>query len=156
MMSWAAADSVTKTTTSDGESRIRLAQVGCGYWGPNLLRAFAASRGCHVKYVVDPSAERRRFVERQFPTTVAVDDVDRVWGDPEVDAVVIATPTGTHFELAKRAHECGKDVLVEKLLANTVAEVDELQSVATSRGLLVMVGHTLSFQQRRALRAEAD
>lgn len=124
---------------------IRLAQVGCGYWGPNLLRAFSSAAHCHVKFVVDASEERRRFVEQQFPKTRAIADVREVWQDPEIDAVVIATPAGSHFDLAKRSLEHGKAVFVEKPLATSVAEVDELQRVAAPLGLTVMVGHTFLF-----------
>jgi predicted dehydrogenase len=124
---------------------IRLAQVGCGYWGPNLLRAFSSAPRCHVKYVVDASEDRRRFVEQQFPRTQAIDDIRQVWQDPEIDAVVIATPAGSHFDLTKRSLEHGKAVFVEKPLATSVAEVDELHRTAEPRGLTVMVGHTFLF-----------
>ncbi len=64
-----------------------LAQLGCGYWGPNLLRNFSALSGCEVRYVVDPSKERRGFVEANFPRTQAVESRDVVLNDAEVDAV---------------------------------------------------------------------
>src|SRR5438477_1103508 len=84
------------------------AQLGCGYWGPNLLRNFSALSNCSVKYVVDASPERRAFVETNFPRTSALETCDAVLKDPEVDAIVIATPAATHFGLAKRALEAGK------------------------------------------------
>jgi predicted dehydrogenase len=122
-----------------------MAQVGCGYWGPNLLRNFSALRGCAVKYVVDSSDERRGFVSREFPRTLAVRDVDAVLCDPEVSAVVVATPAGSHFELARRALRAGKHVFVEKPLATSVAEVDELGAEARAQSLIVMVGHTFIY-----------
>jgi predicted dehydrogenase len=124
---------------------VAVAQIGCGYWGPNLLRNFSSLPGCHVKYAVDASAERRAFVERNFSRTLAVEDIDVVLDDPEVIAVVVATPAATHFELALRALEAGKHVLVEKPLATTVAEVDVLARCAGSRGLVVMAGHTFIY-----------
>ena len=109
-----------------------LAQFGCGYWGPNLLRNFSALPNCSVKYVVDSSAERRAFVERNFPKTAAIESCDSVLNDPEVKAVVIATPAGTHFALAKLALRAGKHVFVEKPLATKASEVDELGSALPS------------------------
>jgi predicted dehydrogenase len=126
-------------------STLIVAQVGCGYWGPNLLRNFSALPNCSVKYVVDPSAERRGFVEANFPGTRALDSCDRVWEDPAVDAVVIATPAGTHFPLAKQALLAGKHVFVEKPLATKTSEVDELSECAAARSLVVMAGHTFVY-----------
>jgi predicted dehydrogenase len=122
-----------------------LAQLGCGYWGPNLLRNFSALSGCRVKYVADATAERRAFVERNFPTTQAIESSDVAFDDPAVAAIVIATPASTHYELALRALECGKHVLVEKPLATTVEEVDALARCAQARGLVVMAGHTFIY-----------
>jgi len=122
-----------------------VAQVGCGYWGPNLLRNFSTLPNCSVKYVVDASEERRAFVESNFPKTAAVESCDVVFDDPDVAAVVIATPAATHFTLARQALECGKHVLVEKPLATTVAEVDALARCAEQRTLVVMAGHTFIY-----------
>lgn len=126
-------------------NQLVLAQLGCGYWGPNLLRNFSALPNCFVKYVVDSSAERRAFVERNFPKTAAIESCDSVLDDPEVKAVVIATPAGTHFTLAKLALGAGKHVFVEKPLATKVSEVDELQRCAAGRSLVVMAGHTFIY-----------
>jgi predicted dehydrogenase len=122
-----------------------LAQVGCGYWGPNLLRNFSTLPDCRVKYVIDSSPERRAFVEGNFPLIKALDACDSALSDSEVSAVIIATPAGTHFELAKEALLAGKHVFVEKPLANKVSEVDELESLALERDLVVMVGHTFIY-----------
>ena len=124
---------------------IVLTQIGCGYWGPNLLRNFSSVADCHVKYVVDASPERRAFVEANFGRTKAIDTCERAFADPEVDGVVIATPAGSHFDLAKAALLAGKHVFVEKPLATKVAEVDELGELAQARGLVVMVGHTFIY-----------
>jgi predicted dehydrogenase len=124
---------------------IVLAQIGCGYWGPNLLRNFSAVPNCRVKYVVDSSPDRRAFVEANFPKTSAVHSVDQVLSDEEVTGVVIATPAGTHFQLAKEALLAGKHVFVEKPLATRVTEVDELDRLAKERELVVMAGHTFIY-----------
>jgi len=122
-----------------------IAQLGCGYWGPNLARNFASLPGCELRYVADPSPERRAFVQETFPKAIAVDTVDVILDDPAVNAVVVATPAASHFMLAKQALEAGKHVLVEKPLATSVAEVDELERCARLRGLVVMAGHTFVY-----------
>jgi len=122
-----------------------VAQLGCGYWGPNLLRNFSSLKNCRVKYVVDSSPDRRAFVENNFARTQAVESSNVVLADPEVEAVIIATPAGTHFELARQALLAGKHVFVEKPLATKVAEVDELGRLAKDRGLVVMAGHTFVY-----------
>jgi len=124
---------------------ITLAQIGCGYWGPNLLRSFSAVSGCHVKYLADSNPERRAFVGKEFPSTQAVAEVEVVLADPEVRGVVIATPAATHFALAREALRAGKHVFVEKPLATSVAEVDQLGALAKERGLIAMVGHTFLY-----------
>ena len=125
--------------------KITLAQIGCGYWGPNLLRNFSALPTSRVKYLVDSSAERRTFVSRNFPATQAVAEIESVLADPQVDGVVIATPAGSHFELARRALQSNKHVFVEKPLATTVAEVDELGRIAGEKQRVLMVGHTFIY-----------
>jgi predicted dehydrogenase len=122
-----------------------IAQIGCGYWGPNLLRNFSALKNCRVKYVVDASAERRAFVSANFTRTTAVENHEAVLADPEIDAMVIATPAGTHFELARAAILAGKHVFVEKPMATKAAEVDELARLAAEKKLVVMVGHTFIY-----------
>jgi predicted dehydrogenase len=122
-----------------------LAQFGCGYWGPNLLRNFSGLPGCTVKYVVDSSAERRAFVESNFPLSRALEQRETVLDDPSVNGIVIATPAASHFCLAKQALEADKHVFVEKPLATSVDEVDELGRRAAERNLVVMTGHTFVY-----------
>ena len=124
---------------------IRLAQVGCGYWGPNLLRNFSTIENCCIKYLVDTSEERRAFVKKRFPGVTAIADIDTIWNDPEIDGVIIATPAGTHFELAQKALRSRKHVFVEKPLAMHVAEVDILNELAHPSQKVVMVGHTFLY-----------
>lgn len=94
---------------------------------------------------MDPSPDRRSFVEKTFPGTSAIADLQQVWTDPEVNAVIIATPARSHYELARDALLAGKHVFVEKPLATTVGEVDQLGVLAEERGLKVMVGHTFLY-----------
>ena len=122
-----------------------MAQIGVGYWGPNLLRNLLANKSCRVKTVVDLSRERRNYVRDLYPSIHLTDDVDQVFQDTEIDGVVIATPVATHFDLAMRALESGKHLLVEKPLARSVAEVEKIGRLASERNLVVMVGHTFLF-----------
>src|SRR5260370_30742189 len=124
---------------------IVLAQIGCGYWGPNLLRNFSSLPNCRVKYAVDASPDRRAFVEANFQRTQAVDTSAIALSDPEITGIVIATPAGTHFQLAKEALLAGKHVFVEKPLASKVSEGDQLAKLAEERNLVVMVGHTFIY-----------
>jgi predicted dehydrogenase len=126
-------------------SNLVLAQLGCGYWGPNLLRNFSALPECAVKYVVDSSAERRAFVETNFPLSRAIENHQIVLEDPDVHGVIISTPAASHFSLAKQVLDAGKHVFVEKPLATKVAEVDELSRRAAGRNLVVMTGHTFVY-----------
>src|SRR5882672_12127627 len=98
-------------------SATTLAQIGCGYWGPNLLRNFSALPGARVKYVVESSEARRQYVEKNHPATRVVAATQTVYGDPEVTAVIVATPAHTHFTLACQALQAGRHVFVEKPLA---------------------------------------
>jgi len=122
---------------------ITLAQIGCGYWGPNLLRNFASNSKCRVKWVADQRAERRAFVEANYHGVATTADWRTVLDDPEVDGVVISTPASSHADLALAALGAGKHVFVEKPLATTVAEVDAIAAAAGGR--VVMTGHTFLY-----------
>ncbi len=124
---------------------INVAQIGCGYWGPNLLRNFVANKQCNVKTVIDISQERRDFVKRFYPDVRVIDDDREVFNDASIDAVVIATPAATHFELTMKSLEAGKHVLVEKPLAITVSEVEQISVVAKKKNLVAMSGHTFIY-----------
>ena len=124
---------------------IQIAQIGCGYWGPNLLRNFSALKECQVKYVVETNPDRRQFIEDNFPRSKPVAGLGIVLEDPAIEAVVIATPARTHFALAKQALACGKHALVEKPLAMSVGEVDVLEALSRRRRLILMAGHSFLF-----------
>jgi predicted dehydrogenase len=124
---------------------IQVGQLGCGYWGPNLLRAFASAPDCRVRWLADMRAERRQFVAESFPDTQTVDDWRRVVDDPAVDAVIVATPPVSHFELARAALHADKHVFVEKPLALSTPEADALVALAASKKRVLMVGHTFLY-----------
>jgi predicted dehydrogenase len=124
---------------------ITIAQIGCGYWGPNVLRNFSAQPGCTVKFVAEINPERQAYVRSNFPRSEVVEDLDVVLSDTQVDAVVIATPASSHYALTKRVLESGKHVFVEKPLATSTAHADELVSLASAAGKVLMAGHTFLY-----------
>jgi predicted dehydrogenase len=124
---------------------LNIAQIGVGYWGPNLLRNLVTNKRCHVSTVADLSAERREYVQKLYPRIQVTDDAMQVFHDPLINAVVIATPVATHFQLATESLKAGKHVLVEKPLARSAAEVEEIGVLSSQRSLVAMVGHTFLF-----------
>lgn len=125
--------------------KITIGQIGCGYWGPNVLRNFSAQAGCWVKYVAEINPERQAYVRANFPRSDVVSQLDALLNDSEVDAVVVATPAASHHALAKQALESGKHVFVEKPLATSTQQADELVNLAASAGKTLMVGHTFLY-----------
>src|SRR5581483_5256468 len=107
-------------------SMVTLAQLGCGYWGPNLLRNAVTNPQAKVAWVADPSAERRAYGELNFPQVKTTAEWNTIFADPGVDAVIIATPATTHYELVRQALLAGNHVLVEKPIAMHTAQADEL------------------------------
>ena len=124
--------------------KIKVAQLGVGYWGPNLLRNLLGIHKCEVQCVVDLSLERRLFVENLNSTIDVQADSNVVFEDEGIEAVVIATPARTHFQLVMRALEAGKHVLVEKPMATTVEEIDLISQIAEKKELVAMVGQHLN------------
>ncbi|MEA3470192.1 MAG: Gfo/Idh/MocA family oxidoreductase, partial [Thermodesulfobacteriota bacterium] len=126
-------------------SQVNIAQIGVGYWGPNLLRNLIANDNCNVKKVVDLAQERRDFVKSLYPTVSVTDNIQDVLEDSSIDAVVIATPVATHFDLAISSLKHGKHILVEKPMAKTAEEVEQIDELAKKNGLVAMVGHTFLY-----------
>jgi len=125
--------------------KINVAQIGVGYWGPNLLRNLVANKRCLVSTAVDLSSDRRNYVKELYPAIYVTDDVEQVYLNTEISAVVIATPAATHFDLVMRALESGKHVLVEKPLAKSVDEVERIDRLSREKNRVAMVGHTFLF-----------
>jgi predicted dehydrogenase len=122
-----------------------IAQIGFGYWGPNLARNLSTVAGADWRYLVELAPDRRAAAAALYPGVRVVDDLDVVLADPAVGAVVVATPAATHAGLARRALAAGKHVFVEKPLALLTADAVELARTADDRGLVLMVGHTFEF-----------
>jgi|TARA_Y100000294_G_scaffold176891_1_gene200625 predicted dehydrogenase len=124
---------------------INIAQIGVGYWGPNLLRNLMVIPDCNVKAVVDLSEERRNFVNNLYNSIPTNNDIDIALNDPDIDAIVIATPAHSHFAIAMKALQKDKHILVEKPMATSVEEVEEIGKLAEEKGLVAMVGHTFLY-----------
>jgi len=124
---------------------ITVGVVGVGGWGKHLLRNFANLPGCRVKIACDASDRTRKSIESQYPDIAVTADFDAIVSDPEVQAVVIATPPVTHYELASKAIEAGKDVLVEKPFVLDVEDGKRLVKLAESRDRVLMVGHIMVY-----------
>jgi predicted dehydrogenase len=119
--------------------------IGLGYWGPNLLRNFAECDGAQVRLVCDLQADRLAAAAARYPGVATTRDVLEVLGHPSVEAVVIATPVSTHFDLAMAALTAGKHVLVEKPLAASSEDACRLIAEAERRRLVLMVDHTFVY-----------
>jgi predicted dehydrogenase len=119
--------------------------IGLGYWGPNLLRVLAEMADVRVKWICDLDAERLDRFQRRYPAVATARDVDTVLDDPEVDAVFLATPVFTHFDLAARALRADKHTFVEKPLAPTTELAEELRRLAEERDRRLMCGHTFIY-----------
>jgi predicted dehydrogenase len=124
---------------------LKVAQLGIGYWGANLLRNLVANKRCVVKTAADISRQRCEYVKSLYPAIRVSSDVAEVLQNPEIDALIIATPVATHFDLSIRALNSGKHVLVEKPLATSVGEVEQIGKIAKEKDLVAMVGHTFLY-----------
>jgi predicted dehydrogenase len=127
------------------QKTIKVGVVGCGYWGPNLVRNLRQSSDCHLKLLCDVSEQRLSHMRRLYPDLSTTTNFQELLNDREIDAVVIATPVRFHYEMAKACLNAGKHVFVEKPIARTVAEAEELVGLADCLGKVLMVGHTFLF-----------
>src|SRR5687768_18381808 len=124
---------------------IRVGVIGYGYWGPNLVRNFMLAPGSAVTRVCDLREERLTPLHKVYPGLTTCNRSEDLINDPAIDAVVIATPVSSHFELALAALKAGKHVLVEKPLASTSDEARRLVDEAAARKLVLLVDHTFVY-----------
>jgi predicted dehydrogenase len=124
---------------------VNVAVVGLGYWGPNLLRVFFDVPGARVTHLCDLDADRLSTFSERYPGVQTTTDFNVVLEDPDVDAVVLATPVFTHFDLASKCLEAGKHTLVEKPLAPSTAKADALLEKAAAADRVIMCGHTFIY-----------
>ena len=119
--------------------------VGCGYWGPNLVRNFRSLPDCSLKSICDISEERLRHLKALYPEVEAETKYDKLLVDSSLDAIVVATSLKHHFPMARASLLAGKHTLIEKPLAASVEQGEELIALAKKQGLVLMVGHTFLY-----------
>lgn len=124
---------------------INVALVGYGYWGVNLLRNLTSIEECNVLAVCESNQSRHALLTGLYPGISIVSNYEDILNNEAIEAVVIATPVGTHYELTKKALLKGKHVLVEKPLTDSVKTAQELVELAQSKNLLLMVDHTFLY-----------
>jgi len=124
---------------------IAIGVIGCGYWGPNLLRNFAENEGAELRWMCDVDERRLALLGRRYPAAQQTTDHRQLLADQQLDAVVIATPVATHFQFAKDALSAGKHVLIEKPFTASAREAEELIELAERQRLTVMVDHTFIY-----------
>ncbi len=119
--------------------------IGCGYWGPNLIRNFMGIEDSCVKTCSDLSSDRLEHMKKLYPSIKTTTKFQDVTEDSDIDAIVVATPVSAHYPIAKEALEAGKHVFVEKPLAQSANEGEELMRIAAERKRVLLVGHTFVY-----------
>lgn len=127
------------------KNRVRLIQIGCGYWGINLLRNAAANPRAEVVAVCDNDPDILQKVATQYPDIARFSSFDEMLANSSADGVIIATPSGTHYKYALAALEASKNVLVEKPMASSLSEATELVRASEKVKRILMVGHTFLY-----------
>lgn len=122
-----------------------IGSIGCGYWGPNLIRNFIQLNRSDVKRVADLDTGRLAHMKKLYPTVETTTDYRTIIQDPNIDAVAVATPVATHHRLAGEAIDAGKHVFVEKPMAASKDEARDLVKRAKAKGVKLMVGHTFLY-----------
>lgn len=122
-----------------------IAVIGCGYWGPNLIRNFNSLSGCTVKIACDLDESRLKHMKSLYPSLETTNEFDQIINDKDLDAVAIATPLKFHFEMANKCLDAGKHVFIEKPMASSVSECRQLITDAERNKLIIMVGHTFIY-----------
>lgn len=124
---------------------VHIGVVGYGYWGPNLVRNFSMTPGACVAAVADRDVDKLAAVRSRYPAVRTTTDFQSLLADPGIDAIAIATPVSSHYELAKAALEAGKHVWLEKPMTETSAQARTLIDVAAQRRLTLLVDHTFIY-----------
>ena len=126
-------------------SPTKIGVVGCGYWGPNLIRNFRSLPECSMKVMCDLSEDRLKHLRSLYPEVEGDTDFEHLLNGAHLDALVVATSVKLHFPMAKASLLAGKHTLIEKPLACSTAECEELIAIARKQGLVLMVGHTFLY-----------
>jgi predicted dehydrogenase len=124
---------------------LNIGVIGYGYWGPNLVRNISSIDKASLVSVCDLNPDSLKKVSRIYPDIEVTTDCNQIISSPKIDAIAIATPVFTHYELARKALENGKHVFVEKPFTSSVAQAEELIELADRKNLIIMVDHTFLF-----------
>lgn len=124
---------------------LKVGVVGCGYWGPNLIRNFRMLSDCQLKMVCDLSEERLKHMRSLYPEVETTSDYKHMLNGAGLDVIVVATSVKWHYSMAKAALEAGKHTFIEKPMAASSAECEELIAIAKKNGLTLMTGHTFLY-----------
>lgn len=124
---------------------IRIGVIGCGYWGPNIIRNFSFVEDTKVVAVCDKKQEALNRIKKIYPDVQCTTDENDIINSPEIDCVAVVTPVSTHYPLSKKALENGKHLFVEKPITAKSTEAEELINLAESKKLIIMVDHTFLF-----------
>src|ERR1019366_9103367 len=124
---------------------MKIGIIGFGYWGPNLLRNFSVNDDCQVVMVSDFRPERLNIVKKNYPSVKTTINAEDIFNDSTIDAVLIATPVFSHFELTKKALENNKHVLVEKPMTASSADAQQLIDLSIKKNKVLMVDHTFLY-----------
>src|SRR3989338_2719503 len=127
------------------DKKLNIGLIGLGYWGPKLLSALIQDPSINVKYICDMKNERVQQYLSIYPSLKKADSINEIIDDKEINAIVIATQTSSHYPLAKQALEGGKHVLVEKPITENSKQALELCLLAESKKLILMVDHIYLF-----------
>jgi predicted dehydrogenase len=125
--------------------QVKVGVVGCGYWGPNLVRNFRSLPDCHLKAMCDISQERLKHLTALYPDVKGETSFEHMLNGTGVEAVVVATSVKLHHAMAKAALLAGKHTLIEKPMASSSEQCAELVEIAHKKGLILMVGHTFLY-----------
>ena len=126
---------------------VNVGVIGCGYWGPNLIRNFSQIEATNMYSICDLDEGKMAYIKKTYPNTRTTTNYEYMLKDHQVDAVVVATPVALHFKIAKEALLNDKHVLVEKPITASVKEAEELIKIAKEKGRVLMVDHTFEYSQ---------
>lgn len=126
-------------------TNLNVAVVGCGYWGPNLIRNFRSLPDCRLKVMCDLNQQRLKHLHQLYPEVEASSDFNSVLSNPDIQVVAIATAVRFHYSMAKASLLAGKHTFIEKPMASSAEECEELIEIAERQGLVLMIGHTFLY-----------
>jgi predicted dehydrogenase len=127
------------------KQHLSIGVVGCGYWGPNLIRNFRSLPGCELKLMCDVNSQRLAHLRNLYPEVEGETDFSHMLNGANLDAIVIATAVRHHHSMAKASLLAGKHTFIEKPMASSAEECEELLAIAEEKGVVLMVGHTFLY-----------